>query len=83
MNAGTKQPVINSDILAAERNWIGFTDGQVSNWFGDLAARLMRSSDFLTTPFAFSVWELTGDYYDWRTDAAKSVSLQTQSKCAS
>ncbi len=100
MNTTTKRQAkqSNSDILAAETNWIehsvrpdngkaGYVQSAASaQWHGPLARKLLDSPDYSATPSPYSVWELTGDYYDWQTDCALPVAIlranQSTLECA-
>lgn len=63
------------DIQQASDNYIEIENGSVLNQHGPNAALLLNSPDWSICPFPFSVWELTGDCHDWRTDCAKPVAI--------
>ena len=52
---------IHPDLDAADSNWIQFSEsGEYESSHGMQASCLMESPDFALTPFAYSVWEITG-----------------------
>ena len=76
MNTETKQKTVKyTGIEFAEENYIECKNDTVIKWKGSLANKLQDSPDFEITSFTFSVWEITNDFYDWKTDCCKHVSI--------
>lgn len=78
--------VKSDDIDLADRAWLQVeTDGSIT-WNGGLATKLKNSPDFEVCKCPFSVWEITGDTYDWRTDGEQFVAIlranQSTLECA-